>query len=55
MHDGIKLGTIIGRPDALKGLDHLMERTRRVLDRYMRIPVPMPARKPDPKPLGRTA
>ena len=46
---------VVKEPDALRGLDHLMERARRVVERYMRIPVPLPARKPNPKPLGRTA
>jgi len=45
------LAAIIAEPDALRGLDHLIERARRVLDRNMRMPV----RKPDPKPLARTA
>jgi hypothetical protein len=51
----INLGAVIKEPDALRGLDHLVDRARRVLDRYMRIPVPMPVRNPDPKPLARTA
>lgn len=49
------LSAVVGNPDALRGLDHLVERARRVLERYMRVPVPLSARKPDPKPLGRTA
>ena len=53
MKDWPKPSVLIAEPDALRGLDHLIERSRRVLDRYIRMPLPV--RKPDPKPLARTA
>jgi hypothetical protein len=31
---------LIRQPDALRGLDHLIEYARRVLDRYMCVPAP---------------
>ena len=55
MNGWTNFDAVLKEPTALKGLDVLMDRARRVLDRYMRIPMPMPVRKPEPKPLGRTA
>jgi len=49
------LNAVLKEPEALRGLDHLIESTRRVLDRYMRVPLPMPAPQADPKPLARIA
>ena len=49
------LGAVLKEPDALRGLDLLVERARSVVDRYMRVPVSMPAPKSDPKVLARTA
>lgn len=46
---------LIGAPDALRGLDHLIEHARRVLDRYRYVPLRLPVRKPEEKTLGRTA
>ena len=40
---------LIRQPDALRGLDHLIEYTRCVLDRYMNLP-----ERPE-KPLSRAA
>jgi hypothetical protein len=51
MNRWTNLTAVIRQPDALRGLDHLIERARRVLDRYKRIPV----LKPDPRTLARTA
>lgn len=51
MNSWSKLKTLIEDPVALRGIDRMMERARRVLDRYMRMPV----RKVDPKPLARIA
>ena len=51
MNSWTKFRALLEDPDALRGLDHLMECARRVLDRNLR----MPMRQPDPKPLGRTA
>jgi len=45
------LPVLIQQPDALQGLDSLIERARRVLNRYKRIPVV----KPEPRKLARTA
>jgi len=42
---------VIGQPEALRGIDNLIERARRVLDRYMRIP----ERKTEQKQLPRAA
>ena len=44
------LPQLISEPDALRGLDHLIELARRILNRNMRMPV----RKPE-EPLARTA
>ncbi len=49
--DRAKLIVLIKEPEALRGLDRLIECARRVLDREMREPVHEPA----PKPLARTA
>jgi len=49
------LTALIKEPDAFRGLDHLIESARRVLDRYMRTPVRMPERNSEQKPLARTA
>jgi len=42
---------LLRQPDALLGIDHLIDYARRVLDRYMRMPAP----KPEQKPLARVA
>jgi hypothetical protein len=51
MNSCTKFRALIEDPVALRGIDRMIERVGRVLDRYMRTPV----RKPDPKPLARIA
>jgi len=51
MNDWTHISAVLREPDALKGLDQLMECASRVLDRYGRLPV----RKPEPQPLARAA
>jgi len=51
MNSWSKFKTLIEDPVALRGIDRMIERARRVLDRYVRMPV----RKADPKPLARIA
>jgi len=42
---------LIQQPDAFRGLDHLIDCARRVLDRYTRLP----ERRTDQRPLSRVA
>jgi hypothetical protein len=49
MSSSPKLTALVRQPDALRGLDHLIEQARRVLDRYMRIPAPKPEQKVLPR------
>jgi hypothetical protein len=51
MKSWTNLATLIQKPEALRGIDHLIEYSRRVLDRYMRTP----ERKPEQKKLARVA
>lgn len=49
------LTRLLQEPDALRGLDHLIERARCVLERYMDLPLQMPVRIRDHQQLARTA
>ena len=40
MNSSPQITGLIRQPDALLGIDHLIECARRVLDRYMRVPAP---------------
>ena len=51
MKSWTNLTALIQKPDALRGIDHLIEYSRRVLDRYMHTP----EREPEEKPLPRVA
>jgi hypothetical protein len=51
MKSWTNLTALVQKPDALRGIDHLIEYSRCVLDRYMRTPV----RKPEQKTLPRVA
>ena len=51
MNDWTQIRRILENPVALRGIDHLIDRVRRVMDRHKRMPV----RQPDPKPLARIA
>lgn len=51
MESRTNIRALIEDPDALRGLDRLIECARRVLDRNMRMPV----RNAEQKPLARTA
>jgi len=51
MKSWTNLTALIQEPDALRGIDHLIEYSRRVLDRYMRTPV----REPEQNTLSRVA
>lgn len=55
MESWTNLAALLEERDTLRGLDHLIERVRRVLERYRHLPLRLPARKPDEKPLARTA
>lgn len=55
MDDLTKLALVLEAPEALRGLDQLMERVRRVLERYAHVPLRMPLRTPDQSRLARTA
>jgi hypothetical protein len=51
MESRTNLVVLIKEPEALRGLDRLIECARRVLERDM----PLPEREPAQKPLARTA
>jgi len=49
MSNSPKLTALVRQPDALRGIDHLIEHARRVLDRYMRMPAPKTEQKALPR------